>query len=156
MAAQFQYSRLAHQAQAVQSLAQVFENVAFPPALHAQANPVFDLAGHKDLLENNIARVRQANGVTQGPVAVNSDDSQGLALDIMMETGTGKTFTFIECIHKLHDQHGLSKFIVLVPSNAIRQGTLNSLRTTAEFFAKEYNNQKIAVTTIRPKRWAAF
>jgi len=156
MAAQFQYSRLAHQAQAVQSLAQVFEDVLFQPALHAQANRVFDLAGHKDLLENNIARVRQANGVTQGPVAVNSDDSQGLALDIMMETGTGKTFTFIETIHMLRKRHGLSKFIVLVPSNAIRQGTLNSLRTTAEFFAKQYNNQNIAVYNYSDKTVGGF
>jgi type III restriction enzyme len=156
MAAQFQYSRLAHQAQAVQSLAQVFENVAFQPALHAQANPVFDLTAHLEQLEKNIAGVRQANGVTQGPVTVNPADSHGLALDIMMETGTGKTFTFIESIHKLHDQHGLSKFIVLVPSNAIRQGTLNSLRTTAEFFAKEYNNQKIAVYNYSDKTVSGF
>jgi type III restriction enzyme len=44
MTAQFQYSRLAHQAQAVQSLAQVFENIPFQPAFHAQANPLFNLS----------------------------------------------------------------------------------------------------------------
>ena len=128
MAAQFQYSRLVHQAQAVQSLAQVFDNVSFQPATHAQANPLLDLSAEQDLLQENIDHVRQANGVTHGPVEVSALQGAGLSLDIMMETGTGKTFTFIECIHKLHQRHGLSKFIVLVPSNAIRQGTLNSLR----------------------------
>ncbi len=156
MAAQFQYSRLAHQAQAVQSLAQVFDNIAFQPAFHAQANPLFNLSACQAHLQTNIEAVRLANGVTHGPVAVQTDHPLGLSLDIMMETGTGKTFTFIESMHLLHQRHGLSKFIVLVPSNAIRQGTLNSLRTTAEFFAKAYNNQKIAVYNYSDKTIGGF
>ena len=156
MAAQFQYSRLAHQVQAVQSLAQVFENIPFQPAFHAQANPLFDLESCQAQLQANIDAVRQANGVTHGPVEVQPNNPLGLPLDIMMETGTGKTFTFIETIHLLHQRHGLSKFIVLVPSNAIRQGTLSSLRTTAEFFAKEYNNQKIAVYNYSDKTIGGF
>jgi type III restriction enzyme len=156
MTAQFQYSRLAHQAQAVQSLALVFEDVALQPAFHAQANPLFNLQACQLQLQANIESVRQRNGVTHGPVAVDPSHALGLSLDIMMETGTGKTFTFIESIHMLHQRHGLSKFIVLVPSNAIRQGTLNSLRTTAEFFAKEYNNQKIAVYNYSDKTIGGF
>ena len=156
MAAQFQYSRLAHQAKAVQSLAQVFENVAFQPSLYAQANPVFHLEACQAQIQVNIEAVRKTNGVTHGPVAVDPAHPLGLSLDIMMETGTGKTFSFIETMHLLHQQHGLSKFIVLVPSNAIRQGTLNSLRTTAEFFAKEYNNQKIAVYNYSDKTIGGF
>ena len=156
MAAQFQYSRLAHQAQAVQSLAQVFDNIPFQPAYHAQANPLFDMQACQGQLQTNIEAVRQANGVTHGPVTVDPRHPLGLSLDIMMETGTGKTFTFIETMHMLHQRHGLSKFIVLVPSNAIRQGTVNSLRTTAEFFAKEYNNQKIAVYNYSDKTIGGF
>ena len=156
MAAQFQYSRLAHQAQAVQSLAQVFDNISFQPAFHAQANPLFDLENCKTQLQANIEAVRQVNGVTHGPVAVQANNPLGLQLDIMMETGTGKTFTFIETMHMLHQRHGMSKFIVLVPSNAIRQGTLNSLRTTAEFFAKEYDNQKIAFYNYSDKTIGGF
>ena len=156
MAAQFQYSRLAHQAQAVQSLAQVFDNIPFQPAYHSQANPLFDMQACQSQLQTNIETVRQANGVTHGPVTVDPQHPLGLSLDIMMETGTGKTFTFIETMHLLHQRHGLSKFIVLVPSNAIRQGTVNSLRTTAEFFAKEYNNQKIAVYNYSDKTISGF
>ena len=156
MTAQFQYSRLAHQAQAVQSLAQVFENIPFQPAFHAQANPLFNLSACQAQLQANIEGVRLSHGVTHGPVAVDPEHPMGLSLDIMMETGTGKTFTFIESMHMLHQRHGLSKFVVLVPSNAIRQGTLNSLRTTAEFFAKAYNNQKIAVYNYSDKTIGGF
>jgi type III restriction enzyme len=156
MAAQFQYSRLAHQAQAVKSLAQVFDNIAFQPAFHAQANPLFNLNVCKAQFKANIEAVRKTNGVSHGQVDVDPSHALGLSLDIMMETGTGKTFTFIESMHLLHQRHGLSKFIVLVPSNAIRQGTLNSLRTTAEFFAKEYNNQKIAVYNYSDKTIGGF
>lgn len=156
MGAQFQYTRLAHQTQAVQSLAQVFEDLPFAAASHAQANPVFSIAASHDVLLANIKRVRKDNGVSQGTVAVDAGEDPALSLDVLMETGTGKTFTFIESIHLLHQRHGLSKFIVLVPSNAIRQGTLNSLRTTAEFFAKEYNNQKIAVYNYSAKTVGGF
>ena len=140
----------------MQSLAQVFDNISFQPAFHAQANPLFDLENCQAQLQANIESVRQVNGVTHGPVAVQANNPLGLQLDIMMETGTGKTFTFIETMHMLHQRHGMSKFIVLVPSNAIRQGTLNSLRTTAEFFAKEYNNQKIAVYNYSDKTIGGF
>ena len=58
MAAQFQYSRLAHQAQAVQSLAQVFENVAFQPALHSQANPIFKLTDDNPKVTDNLATLK--------------------------------------------------------------------------------------------------
>ena len=79
-----------------------------------------------------------------------------LQLDVLMETGTGKTFTFIETVHRLHRKFGLSKFIVLVPSNAIRQGTLKSLQSTAAFFAREYENQKINVVNYSDKTVSGF
>ncbi len=61
----------------------------------------------------------------------------GLNLDIMMETGTGKTITFIETMYRLNQEYNLSKFIVIVPSNAIRSGTIKNIDITKEYF-KEY------------------
>ncbi len=153
---QFQYTRLAHQAQAVRSIADVFADVRFAPPTDVQANPTFSQAEAHATLKANIARVREANGVTTGSVQVSSSLTPALNVDVLMETGTGKTFTFIETIHKLHQQHRLSKFIVLVPSNAIRQGTLKSLQTTAAFFAREYNNQKINVVNYSDKTVKGF
>lgn len=153
---QFQYTRLAHQAQAVRSIAEALADVRFAPPTDVQANPTFSQAEAHATLKANIAQVRAANGVTTGPVDVASSLTPALNLDVLMETGTGKTFTFIETIHKLHQQHRLSKFLVLVPSNAIRQGTLKSLQTTAAFFAREYNNQKINVVNYSDKTVKGF
>ena len=58
-----------------------------------------------------------------------------------METGTGKTFTFLESIYRLNRDYGLCKFIILVPSNPIRQGTIKNINITKEFFTKEYGKQ---------------
>ncbi|GAA7715697.1 type III restriction-modification system endonuclease [Helicobacter pylori] len=57
-----------------------------------------------------------------------------------METGTGKTFCFLECVYALHQNYHLSKFIVLTPSNAIKLGVLKSVEITREFFKSEHSN----------------
>lgn len=64
---------------------------------------------------------------------------KSLNCDILMETGTGKTFCFLECVYALHQNYHLSKFIVLVPSNAIKLGVLKSVEITREFFKSEYS-----------------
>lgn len=156
MTAQFQYTRLAYQAQAVQSIADVFADVRFVEPASVHANPTYVPSEAYAALRANIERTRQANQVTAGAVEVASTLTPSLSLDVLMETGTGKTFTFIETIHRLHQRHKLSKFIVLVPSNAIRQGTLKSLQTTAAFFAREYDNQKINVVNYSDKSVKGF
>lgn len=144
MAAQFQYTTLAHQTQAVQSIADVFNDVRFVAPPNAQSNPVMVPAEAESALRRDIAAIRERNHIHAGEVQVVGTATPALGLDVLMETGTGKTFTFIETIHKLHKDKKLAKFIVLVPTNAIRQGTLKSLQTTAEFFGKQYG-QKISV-----------
>lgn len=156
MTAQFQYTRLTHQVQAVESITEVFADVRFIAPTGVQANPTYLPHEAGTTIKTNIDRIRAANHVDTGPVTVATTTTPALSLDVLMETGTGKTFTFIETIHRLHQRYKLSKFIVLVPSNAIRQGTLKSLQTTAEFFAKEYNNQKIAVTNYSEKSVSGF
>lgn len=155
MPAQFQYTTLAHQTQAVQSIAEVFADVRFVAPTNAQSNPVMAPREAAATLRKNIAAIRQSNGVTAGPVLVHDTTTPALAIDVLMETGTGKTFTFIETIHRLHKDKNLAKFIVLVPSNAIRQGTLKSLQTTAEFFSKQYG-QKISVFNYSAKTVHGF
>lgn len=156
MTAQFQYARLAYQAQAVQSIADVFADVRFVEPASVHANPTYVPSEAYAALRANVERIRQANQVTAGAVEVASTLTPALSLDVLMETGTGKTFTFIETIHRLHQRHKLSKFIVLVPSNAIRQGTLKSLQTTSAFFAREYDNQKINVVNYSDKSVKGF
>lgn len=153
---QFQYTRLEHQTQAVDSIARVFENVTFVAATASHANPTWVPARAGDTIEANLRSIRAGNQVTAGTVTVPYTATPALNLDVLMETGTGKTFTFIETMHRLHQRYKLSKFIVLVPTNAIRQGTLKSLQTTAAFFAREYNNQKINVFDYSERTVAGF
>ncbi len=156
MSVQFQYTRLAYQARAVDSIFEVFADVRFITPKSVHSNPTYAPHESYKTIRANIERVRADNNVTAGEVDVPSSLTPALSLDVLMETGTGKTFTFIETIHRLHQKYQLSKFIVLVPSNAIRQGTVKSLQSTADFFAKEYNNQKINVFNYSDKTVKGF
>lgn len=64
-----------------------------------------------------------------------------LNLDIEMETGTGKTYCYIKTIFEMHKLYGWSKFIIVVPSIAIREGVLKSLAITAEHFTESYGKK---------------
>ncbi|TPH41892.1 DEAD/DEAH box helicase [Helicobacter pylori] len=99
------------------------------------SNPVFEIEAFKDILLENIQNLRSEQKITQGSVGID----KSLNCDILMETGTGKTFCFLECVYALHKNYHLSKFIVLVPSNAIKLGVLKSVEITREFFKSEYS-----------------
>ena len=60
---------------------------------------------------------------------------------VEMETGTGKTYTYIKTMYELNKQYGWCKFIVVVPSIAIREGVYKSFQTTAEHFAEDYGKK---------------
>lgn len=62
-------------------------------------------------------------------------------LDIEMETGTGKTYCYIKSIFEMNKRYGWSKFIVVVPSIAIREGVFKSLDITAEHFTESYGKK---------------
>jgi len=62
-------------------------------------------------------------------------------LDIEMETGTGKTYCYIKTIFELNRQYGWSKFIIVVPSIAIREGVAKSLEITADHFLETYQKK---------------
>ncbi len=100
------------------------------------SNPVFEIGAIKDVLLENIENLRSKQKITQGSVGID----KSLNCDILMETGTGKTFCFLECVYALHKNYHLSKFIVLTPSNAIKLGVLKSVEITREFFKSEYSN----------------
>ncbi|MFL1971285.1 restriction endonuclease [Helicobacter pylori] len=132
------FKRLDYQEQCRDQILGVFKGIYFEePENDAQriANPVFEIGELKDLLLENIENLRSKQKITQGSVGID----KSLNCDILMETGTGKTFCFLECVYALHKNYHLSKFIVLVPSNAIKLGVLKSVEITREFFKSEYS-----------------
>ncbi|GAA7512340.1 type III restriction-modification system endonuclease [Helicobacter pylori] len=133
------FKRLDYQEKCLNQILGVFKGIDLrEPENDAQriANPVFETEAIKDLLLENIEDLRSEQKITQGSVGI----EKSLNCDILMETGTGKTFCFLECVYALHKNYHLSKFIVLVPSNAIKLGVLKSVEITREFFKSEYSN----------------
>ncbi|AAD08561.1 type III restriction-modification system endonuclease [Helicobacter pylori] len=133
------FKRLDYQEQCRDQILGVFKGIDLKePENDAQriSNPVFEIGAIKDLLLENIENLRSKQKITQGSVGID----KSLNCDILMETGTGKTFCFLECVYALHKNHHLSKFIVLTPSNAIKLGVLKSVEITREFFKSEYSN----------------
>ncbi|MGL2815400.1 DEAD/DEAH box helicase family protein [Helicobacter pylori] len=133
------FKRLDYQEKCLNQILGVFKGIDLrEPENDAQriANPIFETEALKDVLLENIEDLRSEPKITQGSVGI----EKSLNCDILMETGTGKTFCFLECVYALHKNYGLSKFIVLVPSNAIKLGVLKSVEITREFFKSEYSN----------------
>ncbi|RXG27535.1 type III restriction-modification system endonuclease [Leeuwenhoekiella palythoae] len=65
----------------------------------------------------------------------------GYNLTIEMETGTGKTYTYIRTMYELHKKYGWSKFIVIVPSIAIREGVFKSFEVTQDHFQERFGHK---------------
>ena len=94
------------------------------------------------LLEN-VHRVQQARGLTlskdlKDPI---KKSAAPINLDIEMETGTGKTYVYTKTIMELHKRYGWSKYIVVVPSIAIREGVKKSFDITADHFQQLYGTK---------------
>ncbi|WRA08759.1 type III restriction-modification system endonuclease [Helicobacter pylori] len=133
------FKRLDYQEKCLNQILGVFKGIYFEESkedIQRISNPVFEIGELKDLLLENIENLRSKQKITQGSVGID----KSLNCDILMETGTGKTFCFLECVYALHKNYHLSKFIVLTPSNAIKLGVLKSVEITREFFKSEYSN----------------
>ena len=62
-------------------------------------------------------------------------------IDVLMETGTGKTFTYIKTMYELNKEYGINKFIVFVPRLAIRAGVIQNIDMTSDYFFQEYGKR---------------
>ena len=106
------------------------------------------LLQHQQILEN-IRAVQLRNGlsVSESLVATQSDDKNttytALNLTVEMETGTGKTYTFLRTVYELNRTYGFKKFVIVVPSVAIREGTLKNLQITHDHFQELYDKPPI-------------
>lgn len=99
-------------------------------------------------LLTNLQAIQKRNGLNQ------SDSLDELNFSVEMETGTGKTYVYLRTIYELNQKHGFTKFVIVVPSIAIREGVLKNLQLTQEHFAtlyahkpanfSQYNSQQVS------------
>ncbi|MES2709326.1 MAG: DEAD/DEAH box helicase family protein [Verrucomicrobiota bacterium] len=102
------------------------------------ANPALAISQAKIL--ENIHEV-QRRGELPISTALETTSVCDLNLDIEMETGTGKTYCYIKTMFELHKVYGWSKFIIVVPSIAIREGVAKSFEIMAEHFLADYGKR---------------
>lgn len=90
-------------------------------------------------LLHNIQEIQSRNNIKRSASLVK--DLGRCSLDIEMETGTGKTYVYIKTMFELNKNYGWSKFIVVVPSIAIREGVKKSFEITADHFMEHYGKK---------------
>lgn len=89
----------------------------------------------EDILKN-VREIQLKNGLPPSSI-IRKDDYH---FDIEMETGTGKTYVFLRTIFELNAKYGFTKFIIVVPSVAIKEGVVKSIDMMSEHFKGLYNN----------------
>lgn len=91
----------------------------------------------EQILEN-VKSIQQRNEIKE-PVT----ELQGMNFSVEMETGTGKTYVYLRTIYELNKLYGFKKFVIVVPSVAIREGVLKNLQITHEHFQSLYDKTSI-------------
>ena len=93
--------------------------------------------------KNNFSSLQQAIETlhSQNDIPIKELQKDTLRLDILMETGTGKTFTYIKAMYQLNKEYGFNKFIIFVPRIAIREGVIQNIDLTSDYFFTEYNKR---------------
>lgn len=145
-----------YQLRAIEAVARLFEGCRFASSgldfkwggLPAVPNR---LEIHEDFLLDNLKKVQQTNGIPVDSelkcIEREIQTANGLQVvrfpnfSVEMETGTGKTYVYLRTLLELNKQYGLLKFIIVVPSVAIREGILKTLKITEQHFRELYHNQ---------------
>ncbi len=98
----------------------------------------------------NLNTVQQRNGLLPSP------SLDGMNFTVEMETGTGKTYVYLRTVYELNKIYGFKKFVVVVPSVAIREGVLKNLEITHQHFQNLYGSPAIDFTVYNSKKLTAL
>lgn len=152
---EFQYeSDLEHQIQPIQAAIDIFEGLPNKQGTKDISHDLFDnqmsfaalgsgnrLMLSEDQLLKNLHTVQERNLIPKSKHLVGSDDNYEFPnFSVEMETGTGKTYVYLRTIFELNRKYGYSKFIIVVPSVAIREGILTSIESLREHLSGLYDN----------------
>lgn len=162
---EFTFKALQYQTEAVENITRVFEGQEFNDGIRHRydwgdkkdAQATFDRESGVPLTDLNVAYRNNDLTISEETILKNIQEiqkDQGLpvsekienplgavTLDIEMETGTGKTYVYTKAMFELNKRYGWSKFIVVVPSVAIREGVAKSIEMTSSHFYKEYQKR---------------
>lgn len=136
-------SNLSYQQEAIQSVVGLFEgqNVedsGYSYNLTGALNMIDGIANKLVLTEEQVLRnLQDVQGQNELP---QTKTLEGMHFSVEMETGTGKTYVYLRTIYELNRKYGFKKYVIVVPSIAIREGVLKNLQITHEHFQTLYDN----------------
>ncbi len=136
---------LNYQQQAIKAITSLFEGQPLEDSLiefKLKEEGVLDLINgvsnnlilSEEQILKNLQAVQEQNEIEQ------SKELDGMHFSVEMETGTGKTYVYLRTIYELNKSYGFKKFVIVVPSVAIREGVLKNLEITHEHFQNLYDN----------------
>lgn len=149
-----------HQKRAIESALELLEgfpkNIRQVSAFSDECIPNIpaDTTFDWELLAENLKKVQEKNNLSQA-IAMNYDEGFEFEIQnrirvtkypsftIEMETGTGKTYTYLRTIYELRKQFGFGKFIIVVPSVAIYEGVIKAVEMTSSHFRTLYHNENL-------------
>ena len=87
-----------------------------------------------DEILENVQKIQMKNNLKR------SEKLAGMNFTVEMETGTGKTYVYLKTIYELNKNYGFTKFVIVVPSVAIREGVYKTLQITKEHFNRQHSS----------------
>ncbi|AEC17335.1 Type III restriction enzyme, res subunit [Gallibacterium anatis UMN179] len=156
---QLQFETLDYQLQAVEAVVQLFKGQGNPQEEGLVLTSPNDerigfnrpLQLNEAVLQNNLHEQQNKAKTDRTLIA-----EQGKNFTVEMETGTGKTYVYLRTIFELNKQYGWQKFVIVVPSVAIREGVLHTLRATESHFATVFDNPSVKYSEYKSTQLTAL
>ena len=145
-------SILPHQTECLDRISKVFENINIGTTDDIFSNPIFKDNDTK--LKSNIEEIQKNFNGKEIPKNLRTFTVNNFGIDIRMETGTGKTYCYTRLMYELNKNYGFYKFIILVPSTPIKEGTKAFIESDYAkiHFSDLYPDRRISLSTLNSQK----
>ncbi|AWX14218.1 type III deoxyribonuclease [Mergibacter septicus] len=145
-------SILPHQTECIESISKVFENVELHFGDQIGANPIFD--SNEITVKENIRKIQKGYHDREIPTNWRTSSEDDFGIDVRMETGTGKTYCYTRLMYELNKLYGFHKFIILVPTTPIKEGTKSFIESdyARNHFADLYPDKRVSLSVLNPQK----
>ncbi len=132
----FQLESPEHQLIAIKSVVGIFDGMEKNSSNNAQKEDIYTnvCSLYPQQIWSNIRKIAKENGIDETDIHFKETND----VCIEMETGTGKTLTYLQTAYALYKEYGLTKFVVIVPSIPIRQGVIDTFENFKDQLADKY------------------
>ena len=152
---EIELNKLPHQEEALNAIISVFRGKNHVKVLkndkHPNSNPILETKYKETDLIPNIKEIQKNIPFDMRGQTGNINP---LVIDVKMETGTGKTCVYTQLMYELNEMLGFNKFVIAVPTTAIREGSRNFIEAeySKRYFKRMYENKKISLTVFEAQK----